>query len=85
MHSVKKAILTLNISQILPENTSDEEKTPKQMLCCELFKNTYFAEYQRTTGFEKSVLGSLFNKVAGLTVRKPVAVLERRSITDFSL
>ena len=52
---------------------------------CELFKNTYFAEYLRTTGFEKSVLGSLFNKVASLTVRKPVEVLERTSITDISL
>ena len=36
MYSVKKAIVTLNISQILLENTSDEEKTPKQMLCCEI-------------------------------------------------
>ena len=47
----------------------------------ELFKNTYFAEDPRTAGSETPVRGSFFNKVASLTGRMHLTVLEAEVAT----
>ena len=48
---------------------------------CELFKNTYFAEDLRTAGSETPAHGSFFNKVASLTGRMHLTVLEAKVAT----
>ena len=65
-----------------------QKETPIQVFSCEfceLFKNTYFKEHLRTAGFKTPVLGFLFNKVPTLSVRRPLAVLERDSSTGIVL
>ena len=52
---------------------------------CELFKNTYFIEDLRTAGSETPIRESLFKKVASLTTRTHLTVLERDSSTGISL
>ena len=47
---------------------------------CELFKNPYFADL-RMAGFETSVQGSLFNKVASLTAWTDLTLLEAEATT----
>ena len=52
---------------------------------CEFFKSTYFEEELRTAGSKTPVRGFLYNKVAGLTVWRPLAVLQRDSCTGIFL
>ena len=81
-----RTIILKNICERLLLNFIWKE-TPTQVFSCkfsELFKNIYFAEDQRTAGSETSGQGSLFNKVARLTVWRHLTVLERDSSTGIS-
>ena len=63
-------------------------ETPKQVFSrrfCELFKSNYFVEDLQTAVSETPVPGSLFNKVASLTYRTHLTVLERDSSTGISM
>ena len=51
----------------------------------ELFKSTYFVEDLQTAGSETPVRGFVFNKVASLTARRLLTVLERDCRTGISL
>ena len=64
------------------------KETSTQLLSgefCKFFKNTYLAEHLQIVGSKTTVLRSLFNKVAGLTVRGFVTLLERHTSTGISL
>ena len=49
---------------------------------CELFKNIYFLEDLQMAGSETPVLGSPFNKVAGLTAWTHLTVFETDAATE---